>query len=184
MKKALKIILGVLITIYLILVVLVTGFLLNRNDYGVSKFLGKYLVFVEESLEPTYQKHSLIMIEPVKFDKVEVGDKIFFYDTYSLERKIKFTEVTKKEVINESSVTYTLKDNNVIDSQNVLGTEKDTTVLTGLGQILYIVQSKWGFLFLIVFPLFLAFIYEIYSIYKEVKNNKEEKPNKEEKSKK
>ena len=170
MKKVLKIVFGVLVTLYLILVVFVTGYLLNRNDYGVSVFLGKYLVFVEESLEPTFKEHSLIMITPTKFDEVQVGENIFFYDTYSAEKRIRYTEVTKKEVVNEKEVTYTLKDNNAISSSYVLGNEKNTTVLNGFGQFLYIVQSRWGFLFLVVFPLFLAFIYEIYSIYKEIKN--------------
>lgn len=170
MKKVLKIVFGVLVTLYLILVVFVTGYLLNRNDYGVSMFLGKYLVFVEESLEPTFKEHSLIMITPTKFDEVQVGENIFFYDTYSAEKRIRYTEVTKKEVVNEKEVTYTLKDNNAISSSYVLGNEKNTTVLNGFGQFLYIVQSRWGFLFLVVFPLFLAFIYEIYSIYKEIKN--------------
>ena len=170
MKKVLKIVFGVLVTLYLILVVFVTGYLLNRNDYGVSMFLGKYLVFVEESLEPTFKEHSLIMITPTKFDEVQVGENIFFYDTYSAEKRIRYTEVTKKEVVNEKEVTNTLKDNNAISSSYVLGNEKNTTVLNGFGQFLYIVQSRWGFLFLVVFPLFLAFIYEIYSIYKEIKN--------------
>ena len=62
-----------------------------------------------------------------------------------------------------------MKDNNAISSQYVLGNEKSTMVLDGIGQVLYVVQSRWGFLFLVVFPLFLAFIYEIYSIFKEVK---------------
>ena len=101
---------------------------------------------------------------------LELGDKIFFYDTYSAVRKINFTEVTKKEVVTEKEATYTLKDNNSISSQYVLGDEQHTTVIEGFGQILYIVQSKWGFLFLVVFPLFLAFIYEVYSIVKEVRN--------------
>ena len=170
MKKVLKIVFGVLVTLYLILVVFVTGYLLNRNDYGVPMFLGKYLVFVEESLEPTFKEHSLIMITPTKFDEVQVGENIFFYDTYSAEKRIRYTEVTKKEVVNEKEVTNTLKDNNAISSSYVLGNEKNTTVLNGFGQFLYIVQSRWGFLFLVVFPLFLAFIYEIYSIYKEIKN--------------
>ncbi len=169
MKKVFKIVIGVVITMYLVLVVLITGFLLNRNDYGVSMFLGKYLVFVEDSLEPTFKQHSLVMINPTKYDEIEVGENIFFYDAYSNAKSIKYTEVTKKEIINEKEATYTLKNNNAVSSQYVLGNEKSTVVLDGIGQVLYIVQSRWGFLFLVVFPLFLAFIYEIYSIYKEVK---------------
>ena len=171
MKKVLKIVLGLLVTVYLVIVVFTTALLLNRNDYGVSTFLGKYLVFVEDKkLEPTYNEHSLLVISRVDNLKVEEGTKTFFYDTYAATKKIKFTEVTKREDINEKEATYTLKDNTKISSEYVLGTEKSTMALNILGQFLYIVQSRWGFLFIVVFPLFLAFVYEIYSIYKEVKN--------------
>ncbi len=173
MSKIVKIILSVVITLYLIIVVFTTAFLLNRNDYGVSSFLGKYLVFVEEkNLEPKYKEHALLAITPVKGNTLKVGENAFFYDTYTNEKKIKFNEVTKAEVVNENETTYTLKDNTRVSSQYVLGNEKTTSAFNILGSFLYIVQSRWGFLFIVVFPLFLAFIYEIYSIYKEVKSNK------------
>ncbi len=170
MKKGFKVVLSFVITLYLVIVVFTTAFLLNRNDYGVSSFLGKYLVFVEDhNLEPTYGEHSLLVITPVENTKLDVGSKAFFYDTYATTKKIKFTEVTKKEEVNETETTYTLKDNTRISSEYVLGTERTTASLGVLGAFLYIVQSRWGFLFIVVFPLFLAFIYEAYTIYKEVK---------------
>lgn len=171
MKKILKIVISIVVCIYLIMVVFTTAFLLNRNEYGVSKFAGKYLVLVEEeTLEPDYQKHALLFIGSVDRNDIEIGQKVFYYDTYGTEHKIKFTEVTQKEDVNENETTFTMKDNTHVSSQYVLGTEKSTNALNGFGKILYVVQSKWGFLFIVVFPLFLAFIYEIYAIYKEIKN--------------
>ena len=173
MKKVLKVVIGLIVTVYLVIVVFTTAYLLNRNDYGVSTFMGKYLVFVEDKkLEPTYKEHSLLVIDRVDNLEVKEGTKTFFYDTYATTKKIKFVEVTKREEINEKEVTYTLKDNTKVSSEYVLGTEKSTTALNILGTFLYIVQSRWGFLFIVVFPLFLAFVYELYSIYKEVKNKK------------
>ena len=173
MKNVLKVVAGILVTIYLVIVVFTTALLLNRNDYGVSSVLGNYMVFVEDKkLEPTYKEHSLLVIKPVKNNELEEGTKAFFYDTYATTKKIKFVEITKKEEVNENETTYTLKDNTKISSEYVLGTEKSTTTLNLLGAFLYVVQSRWGFLFIVVFPLFLAFVYEIYSIYKEVKTKK------------
>ena len=170
MKKVLKIVIGVIVCLYLIMVVFTTGFLLNRNDYGVSKFMGRYLLFVEEgTLEPEYKAKSLLMIKPVDHKEIEVGDKAFYYDRNGAKYKIKYNEVTKREEINESETTFTMKDNVVISKDNVLGTKDSTTALNILGKILYVVQSKWGFLFIVVFPLFLAFIYEIYAIYMEIR---------------
>ena len=170
MKKVLKIVIGIVVCIYLVVVIFATGFLLNKNDYGVSKFLGKYLIAIDDdSLAPDYKEHSLLVLDPVTNDDIEIGDKIFYYDTYSPKHQIKFTEVTRKEKINEDEVTYTLRDNTLVSSQYVLGSEKTASSQTFLGKLLYILQSKWGFLLIVVFPLFLAFIYEIYAIVKEFK---------------
>lgn len=166
MKKGLKIVIGIVICIYLAIVVFTTGFLLSKNDYGVSQFLGRNIIVIEDdSLEPDYKEHSLISLEPVTDKDIEVGDKIFYY--YDTKHQIKYMEVTRKEKINESEVTYTLRDNTLVSSEYVLGSEKKASTLSLMGKILYILQSKWGFLLLVVFPLFLAFIYEIYAIVKE-----------------
>ena len=84
MKKWMKIIIGIVIGVYLVLVVFTTAFLLNKNDYGVSKFFGRYLVINEEKTLEDYKQGSLLIIKPVEPEDVEVGDKAFFYDTYSV----------------------------------------------------------------------------------------------------
>lgn len=170
MKKGLKIVIGIVVCIYLIVVIFTTGFLLNKNDYGVSQFLGKYLIAIDDdSLTPDYKEHSLLVLDPVKDTDIEIGDRIFYYDATMTTRQIKFTEVTRKEKVNDNEVTYVLRDNTLVSSQYVLGSEKTATSLSFLGKLLYILQSKWGFLLIVVFPLFLAFIYEIYAIIKEFK---------------
>ena len=86
MKKGLKIVIGIVVCLYLIVVVFTTAFLLNRNDYGVSNFLGRDLLIVEDKkLEPDYKEHAFLIIKKVDNEKIEVGTKAFFYDTYSTE---------------------------------------------------------------------------------------------------
>ena len=170
MKIALKIVLGIVICIYLVVVAFTTGLLLNKNEYGVSMFLGKYYIALDDdSLKPDYKKNSILVLKPVTEKDIEVGDKIFYYDTYSSSHKIKFTEVTRKEKVNDKEVTYSLRDNTLVSSEYVLGSEKTASSLSLLGKLLYIIQSKWGFLLIVVFPLFLLFIYEIYAIVMEFK---------------
>ena len=170
MKKTLKIILSIVVSIYLIVIVFTTAFLLNRNDYGVSSFAGRYLLLVEEKTIEDYPENTLLFIKPVDNAKIEPGQKVFIYDTYSTDHKIKYVEVSRKEEVNETETTFVLKDNSKVSGQYVLGTKESTSSFQLLGKILYVLQSKWGVLFIVVFPLFLAFIYEIYAIYKEVKN--------------
>ena len=169
LKLGLRIAIGVVVCIYLAIIIFTTAFLLNRNDYGVSKFMGKTLLLVDETLVDEYKKDTLLFIGKVDNDKINVEDKVFFYDTYSTDHKIKYLEVTKKEKVNDQETTFTMKDNSVISSQYVLGTKESTHSFSFFGKILSVFQSKWGFLFLVVFPLFIAFLYEIYAIYREFK---------------
>ena len=54
-----------------------------------------------------------------------------------------------------------------------------------VGTVLSVLESKWGFLFLIVLPALLAFFYQITVVVSDIKNSKEDKvsENEEKKSK-
>ena len=43
-----------------------------------------------------------------------------------------------------------------------------------IGTFLSVVESKWGFLFIVLVPSFLIFIYEVYSLIIEIKYGKDE----------
>ena len=168
-KKVLKIVIGIVVCLYLILIIFTTGFLLNRNDYGVSQFLGKSVLLVDEKLgDNEYKKNDILFIKKVDNDDIKEGDKIFCYDN-TPDRKIKYLEVKAKEKVNDKETTFTTEDNKQVSSQFVLGTKESTHSYSLFGKIISVFQSKWGFLFLVVFPLFIAFLYEIYAIYKEFK---------------
>ena len=62
-----------------------------------------------------------------------------------------------------------------ISSEYVLGQADNTTKFVKIGTVLSILQSKWGFLFIIVLPALLAFIYQISIVVSEIKGSKEEK---------
>jgi len=117
-------------------------------------------------------KNDLLVIKDNNKEKIKVGDSIFYFDVLTTRKNIKINEVTKANKIGEDQITFTLKDNSVVGSDNVMGTESETKVLSFFGTILYVFQSRYGFLFLVIFPLSLLFIYEVYAIYKEFKENK------------
>lgn len=172
MKKFFKFVFGIIGVLYVAIAVFTTAFLLNRNDYSVMQFGTQSLFIVnEDELQPYYSGDTLLVIEKKNSDDIKIGDKIFYYDTYSNEKVIKFDEVSKKEKITDIETTFTTKNNSVLSSEYVIGTEESTSNYVLLGSVLNVLQSKWGFLFIIVFPLFLAFIYEIYAIIREVKES-------------
>lgn len=116
--------------------------------------------------------------------KIEVDDEIFFYNAYEKNIHPTVAKIVAEEVINEKESTYSLDNDKQISSQFVIGKVEDSTKIPVVGSIMKILQSKWGFLFLIVLPVLIAFIYELYSIVIEVKMSKEKDVELEKKSKK
>ena len=70
--------------------------------------------------------------------------------------------------------TYTLEGGTEISSEYLIGTEDGTEIIPTVGQILMVLESKWGFLFLIVMPSLILFIYQISVVISEIKNRDEE----------
>ena len=64
----------------------------------------------------------------------------------------------------EDSVSYS----------RLLGPEEGIKVYHGWGLVLSILESRWGFMFFIIFPTIFAVVYEVYSIIEEIKSGDEE----------
>ena len=56
----------------------------------------------------------------------------------------------------------------------MIGKANGAVVYHGFGLVLSIFESRWGFMFLVIFPTIFAIVYEVYSIIEEAKNNKDE----------
>jgi len=172
-----KIISNILFVVYVVIAVFVTVCLLSYNDFKVTEFGDYSLVIIDEELAPDYNKGDLVIVN--KEEKVAVGDKVFFYNTYDKEIEIKLGEVIDAQKVTSTETTYTLEGERKISGQYIVGPSKETTVIPVLGTILGILESKWGFLFMIVLPALLAFIYQITVVVSELRNSKEEDKEKE-----
>jgi hypothetical protein len=175
MKKILKFIKGILIAIWVIIAIGTTMLLISYNNYSVS-VIGKYSIFIVDSerLEPKYYKNDIIVVKNVAENKYEVGDNAFFYiDNASDEVFINYGEITKiEEVDHAEDAFYFGKD--AVSYSRLLGPEKEVKVYHNWGLLLSILESRWGFMFFIIFPTIFAVVYEVYSIIEEVKSNDDE----------
>ena len=80
MKKVLKIIGIILISIYSIMAIALTICLLNYNKFKITVLNDKSLIIVKDNeLEPTYKKGDLIIVTKNPNKDVKKGDKVFFY---------------------------------------------------------------------------------------------------------
>ena len=158
---------NLVIIAYVIVAIAVTLCLLNYNEYSVTEFGNNTLIIInDDSLEPDYLEGDLVIAQKGNLDKVQVGDKIFFYK----DRDIKLGEVRKISKYEGVSTTFILDGNYQLIEDDVIGSEDETKIYHKAGKVLSILQSKWGFLFLIIFPSVLAFLHEIFQVVIELGN--------------
>lgn len=169
-----KIITNFIFGIYVVVAVFVTICLLSYNQFKVTEFGDCSLVIIDnDELEPQYQKGDLVLVDKSKI--IKTGENVFFYNTYDQEVHISVGKITDIEKVTSTEYTYTLEGDRKISSEYVLGQADNTTKFVKIGTVLSILQSKWGFLFIIVLPALLAFIYQISIVVSEIKGSKEEK---------
>ena len=158
---------NLVVIIYVIVAITVTLCLLNYNEYNVTVFGNNSLILItDDSLSPDYVEGDLVIAKKEKLDEIKEGDKIFFYN----ENDIKLGEVKQINKYEGISSTFILDGNHQIVEDEVIGSEESVKVYPNLGKILSILESKWGFLFLIIFPSVLAFLHEIFQVVVELGN--------------
>ena len=160
---------SILIIIYVIIAIFVTICLLTFNEYKVSQFGDKTLVIIDEEDDALkYKKGDLVIVGLSGYENSNAGDTLFFYK----DRGIKIAEIQKKNDYGEAGITFTIDGNYQVVSDEVIGTSNNEIVIGTVGGILQLLESKWGFLFLIVFPSLLAFLREVRELISELTNKK------------
>lgn len=172
-------IISALVAIWIIVAIFTTVCLLSFNKYRVSEF-GKYSIFAIDSdiLEPDFPEGSLLITKKTNHKHIKPGDNIFYYDSESSEAVVNVGTVVQKEEVTSTEATITMQNDHKISMTYVLGKEDAVTTIPVLGTILSILESKWGYMFLIIFPTILIVVYEIYAIAVEVKKGDDSKKNK------
>lgn len=168
-----KTIYNILFAIYIVIAGFVTICLLSYNEFKVTEFGNYSLVIInDDALEPEYTEGALVIVK--KSNNVKMEDKVFFYNTFERDIEVKLATVKAVEPVTSSENTYTLEGGHRISSEYVLGPAAKATVVPVLGTILAILASKWGFLFIIVLPALIAFIYQITVVFAQIKEGKQE----------
>lgn len=166
MKKLLG---NIIVIIYVVVAIFTTICLLTFNEYKVSEFGDKTLVIINKDEEGTnYKKGDLVIVGKEGYEKADKGDIIFFYDNDG----IKIAEVQQKNDFGDAGVTFTIEGNYQVVKSDMIGASNNVKVISKAGTVLSVLESKWGFLFLIVFPSLLAFLHEIYQFILELSNKK------------
>lgn len=163
MKKVVR---NILIGLYIIITIVVTYCLLSYNNYNVSEFKDKTLLIIEDE-DNNYHKSDLLVVK--KSQKYRKGDTVIYYDLSNSPIEVKINKITNVAPVGNGVYTYTLDNDKNYNDDAFIGTTKTTTVYSALGTIYSLLTSKWGYLIIIIFPMLVAFIYEIYQIIREIK---------------
>ena len=171
LNKIKNIFIGVLVVVFSLFALVMTLLLLNYNKYGVTEFGSKSLVLIKEEItNKNYQKGDLVIVEKTRYDVINKGDEIFAYSVTSTGKANVEVGIVGEKYDNQKAIAY--ENGASFSEEYVIG--KADKVYHNLGSYLSIVESKWGFLFIVLVPGFTIFLYELYALIVEIKYGDEE----------
>ena len=180
LKKIGNLLLDIVIGTWLVLAIFVTICLLSYNEFQVTTFGKNTLLIIDsDEMEPNFLEGDLVIVKRNSDSKINVGDKVFYYNSAKDTNVwIYLNEVEEKNDITKDESTYTLKGEHV-SGQYVIGKAEGAKVMHKAGTWLAIFTSRWGFMFLVIFPTLFAIIYEIMMIVDARREIKMERKNEE-----
>ncbi len=175
MKAIGNFLLDIVIGAWLIAAIFVTVCLLSYNDFRVTTFVSTALLIIDDdSMEPTFKEGDLVIVKRNSDNKINVGDKVFYYNSAMDSNVwIYLDDVEEKTPITRDETSYKLA-GKTVSGEYVIGKADGAMVMHHAGTFLGIFTSRWGFMFLVIFPTLFAIMYEIMMIFDTTKSIKKE----------
>ena len=176
LKKIGNFILDIVIGTWLVLAIFVTICLLSYNEFRVTTFGKTSLLIIDsDAMEPEFLEGDLVLVKRNSDSKINVGDQVFYYNSAMDSNVLVYLNVVEDKVdVSRDEATYTWGGEKV-SSQYIVGKSNGAKVMHKAGTWLTIFTSRWGFMFLVIFPTLFAIIYEIMMIVdarREIKMDK------------
>ena len=166
-----NIILSILGIIFFTFAIAMTVFVLNYNKFGVAEINENSFLLIKEDLSNAkYKKGDLVIVKNKKISRINVGDEIFTYKLETGGAVSVNVGIIEEIFIEESAVSY--ENGEYYSMEFVIGTADK--IIPKIGDILSLILNRWGFLFVIVLPIFFIFISQIYSLIVEIKYGDED----------
>ena len=166
-----NIILSILGIIFFTFAIAMTVFVLIYNKFGVAEINENSFLLIKEDLSNAkYKKGDLVIVKNKKISRINVGDEIFTYKLETGGAVSVNVGIIEEVFIEESAVSY--ENGEYYSMEFVIGTADK--IIPKIGDILSLILNRWGFLFVIVLPIFFIFISQIYSLIVEIKYGDED----------
>ena len=169
-----RIIVSIVLIVFFAFTITMTILLLNFNKFGVTQFDDTSLLIIKKGFtSETYEKGSLVVVESKEIVDYQEGEEVFVYHLDGHGGvNIQLGVVGQ---VHEEDDAITFSNGDTYSSEFIIGTGEK--IYPNIGKYLSIVESKWGFLFIILVPNFFLFVYQLYSLIVEIKYGKEDEEN-------
>lgn len=166
-----RIIVSIVLVVFFAFTITMTVLLLNFNKFGVTQFDDTSLLIIKKGFtSETYQKGSLVIVESKEIRDYQEGEEVFVYHLDGHGGVDIQLGVVGQVFEEDDAITFSNGD--TYSSEFIIGSGEK--IYPNIGKYLSIVESKWGFLFIILVPNFFLFVYQLYSLIVEIKYGKEE----------
>lgn len=166
-----KVIIGILAVVFFCFTIAMTVLLLFYNKYGVTQFGDTSLIIIREQIASNnYKKGDLVFVEAKKINEIKVGNEVF---TYKVDKNgVPTIDLGIVGEVHPNDEAISFKNGSTYAMDYVIGTSNK--VYNNVGTYLSIIESKWGFLCIVLIPFFIMFICQIYNLIVEIKYGSEE----------
>ncbi len=166
-----KVFTSIVLVLFFAFTITMTVLLLNFNKFGVTQFDDTSLLIIKKGFtSENYKKGSLVFVESKTLSEYKEGEEVFVYHLDGHGGVNIQLGVVGQVFVDDDAITFT--NGGTYSSEFIMGS--GTKVYPKLGLILSILESKWGFLFIILVPNFFLFVYQLYSLIIEIKYGKDD----------
>lgn len=170
-KSFFKTILFLIALVYFALVISLSIFILNENDYGVTVYKDySYVIITDDNVGKNTDVGMLVVVKNIGFDNYIEDDELYVYESDTQNKVVvKYGFISN---INKDGLRYVvLKDKKASYKEElILGVP--VKKIYKIGGIIEFLKDKWIFLMLIIVPSSFIAIYEIVYIFKHFVFNK------------
>lgn len=169
-----KVVCRVLVGIFACIAIFVTANLLAYNDYEVAEFGNKSFVLVDKHMVNFgYKEGQLLVITKSSSGSIKKDDIVLYYNVNATSvntNKVNIDQGKVEEVSDDGKHFY--MNGNSIADKYVLGSSSSIKTYPVIGGVLSVLESRVGYLLIILMPTLVLFAYLFRKIVVELKEEK------------
>ena len=158
-----KVLMKIIICLYIIVTVLTTASLLTYNKQNISEFGGKIFLKLKEDMGE-HQKGSLLIAN--KTEIYMANDQVFYCQLKKDKCIVSYGN------IDTMMGTDPMISNQTISKKLIIAKDENIKEIPLLGSIMLMLESRIGYLCVVVLPILIVFLYELFTLIKETKKKK------------